>query len=120
MDPSMIFCKINIISQSSQNLEKKIVDIESTTKKYLEILLTIRGLKPPPTTQSTLEEETLEEGVKIGKVEGCEYRIGEEEIVTWLSLYGEVVSEVEEDFYVIKESSEELFIINQDRPRDGL
>ena len=40
-------------------------------------------------------------------MEGCEYRIGEEEIVAWLSLYGEVVSEVEEDFYVIEDSSEE-------------
>ena len=39
-----------------------------------------------------MDEELLEEGVKIVKVEGCEYRISEEEIIAWLSLYGEVVS----------------------------
>ena len=55
----------------------------------------------PPTTQSNLDEEPLEEGVKIVKVEGCEYRISEEEIIAWLSLYGEVVSEIEEDFYYL-------------------
>ena len=67
----------------------------------------IRGLKPPPTTHSNMDEELLEEGVKIVKVEGCEYRISEEEIIAWLSLYGEVVSEIEEDFYVIEHDSSE-------------
>ena len=33
--------------------------------------------------------------------------ISEEEIIAWLSLYGEVVSEVEEDFYVIEHDSSE-------------
>ena len=34
--------------------------------------------------------------IKIMKVEGCEYRIGDKENVAWLSLYGEVVSEGKE------------------------
>ena len=67
----------------------------------------IRGLKPPSTTQSTTEEGVLEEGLKIVKVVGCEYRISEEEIVAWLSLFSEVVSEVEEDFYIMEENNEE-------------
>ena len=54
-----------------------------------------------------MEEGVLEEGLKIVKVEGCEYRISEEEIVAWLSLFSEVVSEVEEDFYIMEENNEE-------------
>ena len=33
-------------------------------------------------------------------VEGCEYRVSEEVILSWLSLYGEVVSEMVEDLFL--------------------
>ena len=40
------------------------------------------------------------EGTTIVTVEGCEYRVPEEVILSWLSLYGEVVSELVEDLFL--------------------
>ena len=46
--------------------------------------------------------------MKIITIEGCEYRVPDEEILAWLELYGEVLSEVQEDYFVIEEEEEFL------------
>ena len=47
-----------------------------------------------------------EDWTRVVKVEGCDYRVSKEMIVTWLSLYGEVMSDVVEDVFEDSEDSE--------------
>ena len=50
----------------------------------------------------------LEDGVKIIRIEGCKYKVPDKEILAWLELCGEVLSEVQEDYFVIEEEEEFL------------
>ena len=61
----------------------------------------IRGLRSKPMTRDTLEEEepNIDDGTRIVKIEGCDYRIPKEEIMAWLELYGEIKSEMSEDCF---------------------
>ena len=58
----------------------------------------IKGIRSRPSTVSAFDE-VRETGHKLVKIEGCEYRLAEDEIIAWLSLYGEVVSKLEEDCF---------------------
>ena len=59
----------------------------------------IRGLRSKQTTRDTLVEPNLNDGTRIVKIEGCDYRIPKEEIVAWMELYGEIKSEISEDCF---------------------
>ena len=43
------------------------------------------------------QEHLLDDGPRIVRIIGCEYRLTESEIMEWLSLYGEVISEITEE-----------------------
>ena len=63
----------------------------------------IRGLRKPDNDDNqnllkTTKQET-DEGVRVIKIEGCDYKIPEEVILEFLSHYGEVQSEVMEDLF---------------------
>ena len=59
----------------------------------------IRGLRSKQTTRDTLMEPDLDDGTRIVKIKGCDYRIPKEEIVAWMELYGEIQSEISEDCF---------------------
>ena len=59
----------------------------------------IRGLRYRPMMVSSLDTAPKDDGKRIVKIEGCEYRVPEEEILQWLSHYGEVTSKLEEDVF---------------------
>jgi hypothetical protein len=54
----------------------------------------IRGIR---TTQNNHVENYQDKGFRWVKVEGCEYRLEENQIIDWLSHFGEVKSEISED-----------------------
>ena len=43
---------------------------------------------------------------RVVKIEGCDYRVSEEMILSWLGLYGEVLSDLVEDVFEDSEDSE--------------
>ena len=59
----------------------------------------IRGLRSRQTVGDSLVDTGSDDGTRIVKVEGCEYRITKEQILSWLELYGEVQSDVVEDCF---------------------
>ena len=59
----------------------------------------VRGIRYRPTMVSSFDNVAREDGVKVVKIEGCEYRVTKDEILQWLSHYGEVTSELEEDCF---------------------
>jgi hypothetical protein len=61
----------------------------------------IRGIR---STQNNQTENYQDEGFRWVKVEGCEYRLEEKQIIDWLSHFGDVKSEILEDTH---EGSEE-------------
>ena len=48
---------------------------------------------------SSYDAAPKNDGSKVVKIEGCEYRVTEDEILHWLSHYGEVTSKLEEDVF---------------------
>jgi hypothetical protein len=58
----------------------------------------IKGIRSRPMTVGVFDD-VKENDQKVVKIEGCEYRIPEEEILAWLGLYGEVTSKLEEDCF---------------------
>ena len=76
----------------------------------------IRGLRDPETrTEQALrplrqpQEQHFDDGTRLVRIIGCEYRLLESEILDWLSLYGDVISEITEEPY-----------LDADEPEDGL
>jgi hypothetical protein len=66
----------------------------------------IRGIC---STQNNQTENYQDEGFRWVKVEGCEYRLEEKQIIAWLSHFGEVKSEISEDTHEgLEESSDDL------------
>ena len=59
----------------------------------------IKGIRYRAPTVGAFENFRQDNGEKVVKIEGCEYRLTEEEILAWLSLYGEVTSELKEDCF---------------------
>jgi hypothetical protein len=59
----------------------------------------IRGIRYRPLMISSYDTAPKNDGSKVVKIEGCEYRVTEDEILNWLSHYGEVTSKLEEDVF---------------------
>ena len=59
----------------------------------------IRGIRYRPTMISSLDAAPRDDGNKVVKIKGCIYRVTKEEILQWLSHYGEVTSDLEEDVF---------------------
>ena len=59
----------------------------------------IRGIRYRPLMISSYDTAPKNDGNKVVKIEGCEYRVSEDEILNWLSHYGEVTSKLEEDVF---------------------
>ena len=59
----------------------------------------IKGIRSQPNTVSAFETTEPEDGRTIVKIEGCDYQVPEDQIIMWLSHYGEVKSELEEDLF---------------------
>ena len=59
----------------------------------------IRGLRSKPMEMEAFPNENHDDGTRIVQIEGCEYRVPEEEIVAWLELYGSVESELVENCF---------------------
>ena len=64
----------------------------------------IKGVRWQPNTVSAFENPKPDDDRTIVKIEGCDYQVPEEQILTWLSHYGEIKSELEEDLF--KDSNE--------------
>jgi hypothetical protein len=58
----------------------------------------IRGIRQRPQAVSAFDNFSADDQ-KVVKIEGCDYRIPENEILAWLNLYGEVTSKLEEDCF---------------------
>jgi hypothetical protein len=63
-------------------------------EKFATLKCKIRGIRM---TQNKSSENYQDEGLRWVKVEGCEYRLEEKQIIDWLSHFGEVKSKLSED-----------------------
>ena len=63
----------------------------------------IRGIRTEQRVEGGVYEDT---GMRWVKVEGCEYRVEKDQIVEWLSNFGEIKSEVTEDTHEESDDSE--------------
>ena len=69
-------------------------------KKTEEIIgCKIKGVRWQPNTVSAFENPKHDDERTLVKIEGCEYQVPEEIILSWLSHYGEIKSELEEDLF---------------------
>ena len=65
----------------------------------------IRGVRNPATRPSALARPTTlkarappqDDGTRVVRIIGCEFRLSESEILGWLSCFGEVLSEITEE-----------------------
>jgi len=74
--------------------------------KQIEDILAckIRGVRTVTGGEATASYS--EEWKRVVKIEGCDYRVSKDMILSWLSLYGEVLSDVVEDVFEDSEDSE--------------
>jgi hypothetical protein len=63
----------------------------------------IRGIRTKQRVHGEAYEDT---GLRYVKVEGCKYRVEKEQIIAWLSSFGEIKSELTEDVYEESDDSE--------------
>jgi hypothetical protein len=63
----------------------------------------IRGIRTEQRVHGQAYEDT---GLRYVKVEGCECRVKKEQIIAWLSSFGEIKSELTEDVYEESDDSE--------------
>jgi hypothetical protein len=82
----------NLESFQEFNVERKCK--VGNEEKTAMLKCKIRGIR---TTQKNRTESYQDEGFRWVKVEGCEYRLEEKQIIDWLSHFGEVKSEISED-----------------------
>ena len=66
----------------------------------------IRGIRWKQPTESAFESEPKDDSKTLVKIEGCEHRIPKEQILAWLTLYGTVESDLEEDYFVDTKETE--------------
>ena len=64
----------------------------------------IQGLRHPSSSavhrpDSALSQESIDEGIRILKIDGCDYKIPEGVLIQFLSSYGEIMSEILEDLF---------------------
>ena len=65
----------------------------------------VKGVRYRPISVGPFDDTKPNDGTKVVKIEGCEYRITKEEIIAWLTLYGEPTSNLEEDCFRDAEES---------------
>jgi hypothetical protein len=63
----------------------------------------IRGIRTEPRVHGETYEDS---GLRYVKVEGCEYRVEKEQIISWLSNFGKIKSELTEDVHEESDDSE--------------
>jgi hypothetical protein len=73
------------------NVERKLG--VGNEEKTATLKCKIRGIRTAQNNHASYQDE----GFRWVKVEGCEYRLEEKQIVDWLSHFGEVKSEISED-----------------------
>jgi hypothetical protein len=73
------------------NVERKLK--VGNEEKTSTLKCKIRGIRTAQNNRASYQDE----GFRWVKVEGCEYRLEEKQIVDWLSHFGEVKSEISED-----------------------
>ena len=73
--------------------------VSSANGKRIEDVIgcKVKGIRYRSDYVSSFDNLRDDDGLKVVKIEGCEYRIPEENILAWLSLYGETTSKLEED-----------------------
>ena len=80
-------------------------DLERSKGQEVSIIsCKIRGVRDPSKRNEqaikpvrNFQEPYIDDGTRIVRIIGCEYRLLESEILDWLSLYGEVISEITEE-----------------------
>ena len=83
------------------NLERKMT--VGGEEKISILKCKIRGIR----TEQRMHGEAYEDtGLRYVKVEGCEYRVEKEQIIAWLSNFGEIKSELTEDVYEESDDSD--------------
>jgi hypothetical protein len=83
------------------NLERKMM--VGGEEKISILKCKIRGIRTEQRVHGEAYEDT---GLRYVKVEGCEYRVEKEQIIAWLSNFGEIKSELTEDVYEESDDSE--------------
>jgi hypothetical protein len=76
-------------------------------KEASVLACTIRGLRNPANrpdyvrnaTKSNTPAPYLDDGTRMVRIIGCEYRLSESEILNWLGMFGEIISEITEEPY---------------------
>ncbi len=58
-----------------------------------------------------MAKPTKDWGLRYVKVEGCEYRVEKEQIISWLSNFGEIKSELTEDVHKESDDSENEMLL---------
>jgi len=89
----------SLVSFQEFNVERKCK--AGNEEKTAILRCKIRGIR---SAQNNRAENYQDEGYRWVKVEGCEYRIEEKQIIDWLSHFGEVKSDISEDTH--KESDD--------------
>ena len=59
----------------------------------------ILGIRYQPNMVLAFVTPEHEDARTVVKIEGCDYQVPEDQILTWLSHYGEIKSELEEDLF---------------------
>ena len=85
-------------------LERKFKDQNEERTSTLQCK--IRGIR---SKQQNSDYNYQDEGFRWVKIEGCEYRLEEKQILDWLSFYGEIKSELSEDTHEESEDSSDDF-----------
>jgi hypothetical protein len=83
------------------NLERKMM--VGGEEKISILKCKIRGIRTEPRVHGETYEDS---GLRYVKVEGCEYRVEKEQIISWLSNFGEIKSELTEDVHKESDDSE--------------
>ena len=69
----------------------------------------IRGIRRPGGGTSGSGESYRDEGIRWVKVEGCEYRIEQQQIKDWLAQFGELLSDIVEDTFEDESDDQESY-----------
>ena len=80
----------------------------SVGKDVSSISCLIRGLKDPGKRKTTMSSaraaqsttsQYFDDGTRLVRIIGCDYKLLESEITDWLTLFGEILSEITEEIY---------------------
>ena len=90
--------------------EREYFDFERSMETGVGVIsCKIRGVRDPAkrrtATQVTASTQVrgpppVDDGTKLVRITGCEYRLSESELLGWLSCFGDVLSEITEERFV--------------------